>query len=119
MLRVFVGRPDASGRHPRLRKGKECVGVILTKFKDAELTLPKNRFDICRGAIAKAHPYDLGWKSENETSLMKIGILRHDDEVVITGKFPNYCVICVPQTKQPHMRRTGVDSLKCSQQARR
>jgi hypothetical protein len=50
---------------------------------------------------------------------MKIGILRHDDEVVITGKFPNYYVICVPQTQQPHMRRTGVDSLQCSQQARR
>jgi hypothetical protein len=95
------------------------VDVILTKFQDTGLTLPKNLFDIRRGAIATADPYDLGWKSEDETSLMKIGILRHDDEVVITGKFSNYGGICVPQTKQPHMRRTGVDSLKCSQQARR
>jgi len=102
-----------------LRKGQECVDVILTEFKDTGLTLPKNLLDIYRGAIATADPYDLGWKSQNETSLMKIGILRHDDEVVITGKFPNYCVICVPQTKLPHMRRTGVDSLQCSQQARR
>jgi len=95
------------------------VDVILTKFQDTGLALPKNLFDICRGAIAKADPNDLGWKSENETSLMKIGILRHDDEVLIAGKFPNYGVICVPQTKVPHMRRTGVDSLQCSQQARR
>jgi len=102
-----------------LRKGQECVDVILTEFQDTGLTLPKNLLDICRGAIAKADPYDLGWKSENETSLVKIGILRHDDEVVFTGKFPNCCVICVPQTKQPHMRRTGVDSLQCSHQARR
>jgi len=102
-----------------LTKGQECVDIILTEFQDTGLALPKNRLDICRGAIAKADPYDLGWKSENETSLMKIGILRHDDEVVITGKFPNYGVVCVPQTQQPHMRRTGVDSLQCSQQARR
>jgi hypothetical protein len=95
------------------------VGVILTKPKDTGLALPKNLFDIGRGAIAKADPYDLGWKSENETSLMKIGILRNDDEVVTTSKFPNHSVICVPQTKQPHMRRTGVEGLKCSQQARR
>ena len=81
--------------------------------------LPKNLFDICRGAIATADPDDLGWKSENETSLMKIGILRHDDEVVIAGKFPNYGVICVPQTHEAHVRRTGVDSLQCSHQARR
>ena len=105
-------------RYP-LRKGQERVDIILTKFQDTGLALPKNLFDICRGAIATADPYDLGWKPENETSLMKIGILRHDDEVVITGKFPNHCVICVPQTQQPHARRTGVDSLKCLHQARR
>ena|SRR5208337_4512008 len=102
-----------------LRKGQECVDIILTKVQDTGLALFKNRFDICRGAIAKADPYNLGWKSENETSLMKIRILRRDDEVVITGKFPNYSVICVPQTKKPHMRRTGIGSLQCSQQARR
>ncbi len=74
--------------------------------------LPKNLFDICRGAIATADPDDFGWKSENETSLMKIGILRHDDEAVIAGKFPNYGVICVPQTYEAHMGRTGVGSLQ-------
>ena len=82
-----------------LCKGQEGVDVILTKFQDTGLMLPKNLFDICRGAIATADPYDLGWKSENETSLMKIGILRHDDEAVITGKFPNCRVIRVPQTQ--------------------
>jgi len=81
--------------------------------------LPKNPFDIRRGAIAKADPDDLGWKTENETSLMEIGILRHDNEAVITGKFPNHGIICVAQTKQPHMGRTGVDSLQCSHQAGR
>ena len=81
--------------------------------------LPKNLFDICRGAISAADPYDLGWKPENETALMKIRILRHNDEVVITGIFPNDRVICVPQTYQAHMRRTGLDSLQRSHQARR
>jgi hypothetical protein len=70
-------------------------------------------------AIAKADPYDLGWKSENETSLMEIGILRHDDEVVIAGKFPNDGVISVAQTHQAHMRRTGVDGFQGPHQARR
>jgi hypothetical protein len=85
----------------------------------AGLALPKDLFDIRCGRIATADPYDLGWKPENKTSLMKIGILRHDDEFVATGKLPDYVVICVPQTKLPHMRRTGVGSLKCSQQTRR
>jgi len=84
---------------PPLRNGHECVDVILTKFQDAGWTPPKDLFDIGRGAIAPADPDDLGWKSENETSLMKIGILGHDDEVVVTGKFPNDGVICVPQTQ--------------------
>jgi hypothetical protein len=118
-LRIVSAIEIVLGEAAVLGKGQECVDIILTKFQDTGLALPKNLFDICRGAIAKADPYDLGWKSENETSLMKIGILRHDDEVVITGKFPNHCVICVPQTKLPHMRGTGVDSLKCLQQARR
>jgi hypothetical protein len=83
------------------------VGVILTKLKDTGLTFPKNFFDICRGAIATADPNHLGWKSEDETSLMKIGILRHDNEIMIAGKFPNCCVIGVPQTEKPHVRRTG------------
>ena len=102
-----------------LRKGQECVDVILRKLQDTGLTLPKDLFDICCGAIAAADPDDLRWKSENETALMKIGILRHDDEVVIPGKFPNDCVIYVQQTQQSHMGRTGVDSLQCSHQARR
>jgi hypothetical protein len=88
---VRIGRP--------LRKRQECVNGILTKLKDTGLMLPKNPFDIRRGAIAKADPDDLGWKTENETSLMEIGILRHDNEAVITGKFPNYGVICVAQAK--------------------
>ena len=97
-----------------LRYGQKCVGVIFTKFKDTCLTLLKNLFDIRRRTIATADPNDLGWKSENKTSLMKIGILGHDNEIVNAGKFPNYCVICVPQTEEPHVRRTGVDNLKCS-----
>ena len=76
--------------------------------------LPKNPFDIRRGAIAKADPDDLGWKTENETSLMEIGILRHDNEAVITGKFPNHGVIRVAQTHEAHVRRTGVGSLQSS-----
>jgi hypothetical protein len=95
------------------------VDVILTKFQDTGLTVPKNLFDISGGAIATADPYDLGWKSENETSLMKIGILRHNDEVVITGKLPNHCVICLPQTHEAHMRRTGIYGLQGSHQMRR
>ncbi len=77
--------------------------------------LGKNLFDICCGAIATADPDDLRGKTEKETSLMKIGILRHDDEAVITGKFPNHGVIRVPQTYEAHMRRTGVDGLQSSQ----
>jgi hypothetical protein len=107
------------GARGPLRKGQEGVEVILAKFEDTGLTLPENSFDICCGAIAKTDPDDLGRRSEKETSLMKIGILRHDDKVVITGKSPDYSVICVPQTKEPHMRRAGVNNLKCSQQARR
>ena len=88
------------------------MDVILTKFLDTGLVLPKNLLDICRGAIAAADPYDLGWKSENETPLMKIGILRHNDEVVSTSKFPDDRVICFPQAHEAHMGRTGVDSLQ-------
>jgi len=72
------------------------VDIILTKFEDTGLTLRENLFEGFRRAIAKSDPYDLGWKTEKETSLMKIGILRHDDEVVIASKLPNYGVICIP-----------------------
>jgi hypothetical protein len=81
-----------------LGKGQEGVDVILTKFQDTGLAFPQNLFNICGGAIATADPDDLGWKSEDETTLMKIRILRHNDEVVFTGKLPNYGVIRVPQT---------------------
>jgi hypothetical protein len=117
-----MGRGDrdvARVRGALLGKGQESVDVILTKSEDAGLMLPKYLFDICCGAIAKADPDDLRWKSENKTPLMKIGILRHDDEVVSTGKFPDYSVICVPQSHEAHVRRTGVDDLQCSHQARR
>ena len=77
--------------------------VVLTKSTDGRLVLAKNPFDICRGTIAQADPDDLGWKSENETSLMKIGALRHDDEAVIAGIFPNCGVIGVSQTYEPHV----------------
>ena len=77
--------------------------VVLTKSTDGRLVLAKNPFDICRGTIAQADPDDLGWKSENETSLMKIGVLRNDDERVIAGIFPNYGVICIPQTYEAHV----------------
>jgi hypothetical protein len=102
-----------------LGKGQKGVNFIFTKFENAGSMLPEDLFDICRGAIAAADPYNLGWKPENETPLMKIGILGHNDEVVITGIFPNDRVICVPQTHQAHMRRTGVYSLQRSHQARR
>ena len=95
------------------------MDFILAKLPDTGLMLPNNLFDICRGAIATADPDDLGWKSENEASLMKVGILRHNDKAVITGKLPDDGVICVPQTHEPHMRRTGVDGLQGSHQARR
>ena len=95
MLPVFVGE--------WLGKGKECVEVVLTELEEVRLVLAKNPFDICRGTIAQADPDDLGWKSENETSLMKIGALRHDDEAVIAGIFPNYGVIGVSQTYEPHV----------------
>jgi hypothetical protein len=90
------GRDVARARGVLLRKGQEGVDVILTKFEDAALMVLKNLFDVRCGAIATADPYDLGWKSENEAALVKIGILRHDDEAVITGIFPNYGVIRVP-----------------------
>ena len=77
--------------------------VVVTKLEDVRLVLAKNPFDICRGTIAQADPDDLGWKSENETSLMKIGVLRNDDERVIAGIFPNYGVICIPQTYEAHV----------------
>jgi hypothetical protein len=72
------------------------VEGILTKLKDMGLMVPKDLLDICRGAVATADPDDLGWKSKKETSLMKVGILRHDDEVVIAGIFPDHGVIRVP-----------------------
>ena len=112
-------RDVARIRGALLAKRQEGVDVILTEFKDARLMLCKNLLDISRGAIATANPDDLGWKSEKETSLMKIGILRHDDEAVVTGKFPNHGVICIAQTHQAHMSRTGVDTLQCSHQTRR
>jgi hypothetical protein len=117
-----MGRGDrdiARVRGALLGKRQEGVDVILTEFKDARLMLCKNLLDISRGAIATANPYHFGWKSENETSLMKIGILRHNDEVVFTGKFPDHGVIRVPQAHNAHMRRTWVDCLQVSHQARR
>ena len=95
------------------------MDIILTKFEDTALTLRENLFEGFRRAIAKSDPYDLGWKTEKETSLMKIGVLLHDDEVVIAGKFPNYRVICIAQTNEAHMGRTGVESFQGFHQARR
>jgi hypothetical protein len=34
---------------------------------------------------------------------MEIGVLRNDDEAVIAGIFPNYGVIGVSQTYEPHV----------------
>jgi hypothetical protein len=95
------------------------VYVIVTEFEDAGLMLLENSFDIYCRAIAQADPDDLGWESEQEAPLMKIGILGHDNEAVIAGKSPNYRVICVPQAHEAHMGRTGIGTLQCSHQARR
>jgi hypothetical protein len=92
-----AGRNVARVGGALLRKGEERLDIILTKFEDAGLTLAKHFLDIYRGAITKPDPDDFRGKSEKETSLMKIGVLRHDDELVIAGKFPDYGVICVPQ----------------------
>jgi hypothetical protein len=80
------------------------VDIILTELKDRGLSVREKLFDILRGTIAMADPNDLGRKSENETSLMKIGILGYDNKIVVTRKFPYYGVICIPQAEQPHMR---------------
>src|ERR1700756_4703370 len=76
--------------------------VKFAGTEDGWIHLPaQSPFDIRCGAIATAVPNGLGWKSEDETSLMEIGILRHNNEVVMAGKFPNDGVIRVPQTHKP------------------
>jgi hypothetical protein len=108
-----IAREELSGN------SQEGVGVILAEFQDTGLTFRKDPLDIRRGTIATTDPNDLGWESEKETSLMKIGILRDNDEVVIAGKFPDYGIIRVPQTLEAHVGRARVDRLQRSGQARR
>ena len=65
--------------------------------------LGEDLLDSCGWTIAEADPDNFGGKPENETSLMKIGVLRNDDVAVVAGIFPDYSVIGVSQTDEPHV----------------
>lgn len=102
-----------------LTNRQKRVDVIPTEFPDAGFVLAKDLLNLRSGAVAAANPDHLGWKPEKETPLMKVRILRYDNKVVSTGKFPDNSIICIAQADEAHMRRTGIRGLKRSHQPRR
>ena len=68
----------------------------------------EKRFDHGRGAVADSNPDHLRWVAKEKAALMKIGIFRHDDEIVLGGIPPDVGVIGRTKPHIAHVRGVGV-----------
>src|SRR5690242_17375047 len=72
---------------------KQALRLALDKLANNLVTRSQKIRDHARGAIADAQPNELGWKAEDDGSLVEICILRNNSKSMFFGPVPNDTVV--------------------------
>lgn len=88
-----------------LPQRQEGLLRAVLKFENFLHTSAKHGFNRFRAAIPKCNPHDLRRVPEQEASLPKVRILRHDRLAILSGILPYHAVSRLSQAGVAHMNR--------------
>jgi len=85
---------------------KACFLIFLDKPYHCGERSTKETFDFRARAIVRTNPNKFGRRSQENTSLLKVGIFRNDGETIYLGILPNRRVVRATQSALMNMGRT-------------
>lgn len=90
---------------------KEQAGllVLVDKTSNDRLARAKKFLNIGGRAIRDAQPDHFGWKTEENASLLKIGVFRDNREAVVFRVLPYSLVIRTPQGTIMYVHRAWIN----------
>jgi hypothetical protein len=73
---------------------------------DVVYSFPQQTLDVSRRTVAQAKPYDLWWRSTQDTQAMKVLVLCHEHATVLHGQLPHDWIGRSAFAKETNMQAT-------------
>jgi Sulphur oxidation protein SoxZ len=94
-------------RSPGSEKDQKTRGIIGQQLRHFLRMLSHQLLDCVSSAIAPSEPHNFGWRTGEDTALVEIGVLRHDDEPIGARPVPHSGIVGPIQSDLLNVRRLG------------
>jgi hypothetical protein len=93
------------------------VNAVVAEVLNGRPVVSQNFFDLAGGTVAATNPYDLGWKSSQETSLVKVRILRNNRVSMGPGVVPDGLIVSALMANKPHVSGSWIKACQVFDEA--